>query len=132
MIQDGDRDLMMREFFRRVAGYDDDAIDELTRSPLWEARRRVTPTLPRELRAELAHRLDPDALAAITAPDAPARGHREPRAGPCAPPRPTAEALPNADECGCCEGQRSRRQHRRPGAPGWELETFLAEVSSGP
>jgi pimeloyl-ACP methyl ester carboxylesterase len=68
LIQDGERDLMMREFFRSVAGYDEAGIDELERSPLWEARRRVTPTLPRELSAELTHRLNPDALARVAAP----------------------------------------------------------------
>jgi pimeloyl-ACP methyl ester carboxylesterase len=62
LIQDGDRDEMMREFFHEVAGYDDAAIVELARSPQWEARKRVTPTLPRELRAERAHRLDAEAL----------------------------------------------------------------------
>lgn len=68
LIEDGDRDPVVREFLGRVGGYDDAAIDEMARTQLWEARKRVTPTLPRELRAELAHRLDPDALAGVTAP----------------------------------------------------------------
>jgi pimeloyl-ACP methyl ester carboxylesterase len=68
LIHDGDRDLMMREFLREVAGYDDAQIDELARSPLWEARKRVTPTVPRELRAERAHRLDPGELGQVRAP----------------------------------------------------------------
>jgi pimeloyl-ACP methyl ester carboxylesterase len=66
LIAENDRDLLVREFLREIGGYDDEAIDELESSPVWEARKRVTPTLPRELRAELAHRLD--ALARITAP----------------------------------------------------------------
>ena len=59
---------MLREFFREVAGYSDDQIDELALSPVWERRKQVLPTLPRELRAELAFRLDRDALARLTTP----------------------------------------------------------------
>jgi pimeloyl-ACP methyl ester carboxylesterase len=68
LIAEGDRDTVLREFFGEIAGYSDAAIAEAEGSPMWEARRRIVPTLPRELRAELAHRHDPEALAAITAP----------------------------------------------------------------
>jgi pimeloyl-ACP methyl ester carboxylesterase len=68
LIEDGERDTVLREFFRDIAGYDDAAIDELARSPVWEARRRIVPTVPRELRAELAHRFDRRAVAELTAP----------------------------------------------------------------
>jgi pimeloyl-ACP methyl ester carboxylesterase len=68
LIADGDRDLMVREFLRRVAGYSEDEIDELARSPVWERRKRVSPTVPRELRAELAFRLDPAALTQLAMP----------------------------------------------------------------
>ena len=36
--------------------------------PLWEARRRIVSTLPRELRAELAHRFDEWRLADLDMP----------------------------------------------------------------
>ena len=68
LIADGERDLMIREFFREVAGYSEEEIDELARSPVWERRKRVSPTLPRELRAELRFQLDPAALRRISAP----------------------------------------------------------------
>jgi len=68
LIREGERDLLLREFFRDVAGYGEDEIGELARSPVWERRKRVSPTLPRELRAELAFRLDRGALARITTP----------------------------------------------------------------
>jgi pimeloyl-ACP methyl ester carboxylesterase len=68
LIEDGDRDPVVREFLHQVGGYDEAAIDEMAGTPLWEARKRVTPTLPRELRAELAHGLDREALAGMTAP----------------------------------------------------------------
>jgi pimeloyl-ACP methyl ester carboxylesterase len=68
LITDGDRDLLLREFFHKVAGYSDDEIDELALSPVWERRKQVSPTLPRELRAELAFRVDRAALAWLTTP----------------------------------------------------------------
>ena len=68
LIAEGERDLMLREFFREVAGYGAEEIDELARSPVWERRKRVSPTLPRELRAELRFRLDQAALRRISAP----------------------------------------------------------------
>ena len=68
LIQEGEDDAVLREFFREVAGYSDDQIDELALSPVWERRKQVLPTLPRELRAELAFRLDRDALAMLATP----------------------------------------------------------------
>ena len=56
LIRDGERDTVTREFLREIGGYDDADIGRLERTPLWEARRRIVATLPRELRAELAHR----------------------------------------------------------------------------
>ena len=68
LIAAGDRDTVVRELFRDVAGYEEAAIDELVDSPVWEARRRIVHTVPRELRAELAHRFDAAALATLAAP----------------------------------------------------------------
>jgi pimeloyl-ACP methyl ester carboxylesterase len=68
LIAEDDRDTVIREFFRDVAGYDDAAIEELSRSPIWEARRAVVPTVPRELRTALDHRFDREALAALATP----------------------------------------------------------------
>jgi pimeloyl-ACP methyl ester carboxylesterase len=68
LIEDGERDPVVREFLSQVGGYDEAAIDEMADTPLWEARKRVTPTLPRELRSELAHRLDRQALGGLAVP----------------------------------------------------------------
>jgi pimeloyl-ACP methyl ester carboxylesterase len=68
LIREGERDLVVREFFREVAGYSEDDIEELARSPVWERRKQVSPTLTRELRSELAFNLDRAALARISAP----------------------------------------------------------------
>ena len=67
-IAEGDRDSVLREFFRDIAGYEDEAIDELARSPIWDARRRVVPTLPRELRAAFEHRFDAAGMARLAMP----------------------------------------------------------------
>ena len=97
LITEGDRDLMLREFFRTVAGYSEDAIDELARSPVWERRRQVSPTLPRELRAEQAFRLDPAALARLGHAHAACCSEATVPTGRAAPRRRTAEAIPNAE-----------------------------------
>jgi pimeloyl-ACP methyl ester carboxylesterase len=68
LIGEGDRDTVVREFLRDVAGNDDAAIDMLASTPMWEARREVVPTLPRELRAELAHPFDASVIREIGAP----------------------------------------------------------------
>jgi pimeloyl-ACP methyl ester carboxylesterase len=68
LIWKGDRDLMVREFFRDIAGYDDDEIEELARSPVWERRKAIAPTVPRELRAELAFELSAHGLGRIATP----------------------------------------------------------------
>ena len=68
LIRDGHRDIMVREFLLHVGGYSDEEIDQLARSPMWERRKAVSPTAPRELRAELAFRLDPAALGTVAAP----------------------------------------------------------------
>ena len=68
LILEGDRDLMVREYFREVAGYAEDEIDELAHLPVWERRKKISPTVPRELRAELAFRLNRAALARLATP----------------------------------------------------------------
>jgi pimeloyl-ACP methyl ester carboxylesterase len=68
LIEEGERDTVLREFFREIAGYDEEAIAEAEGSPVWEARRQIVPTVPRELRAELVHRFDADAVGALGMP----------------------------------------------------------------
>jgi pimeloyl-ACP methyl ester carboxylesterase len=68
LIEQGERDTVTREFLRDIAGYDEAAIDQLQQTPLWEARRAVVPTLPRELRAEETHRFEDWRLGALDVP----------------------------------------------------------------
>jgi pimeloyl-ACP methyl ester carboxylesterase len=68
LIDEDDRDTVIREFLREIAGNDDETIDLLAGTPLWEARRQIVPTLPRELRAELAHRFDESLFSDLDVP----------------------------------------------------------------
>jgi pimeloyl-ACP methyl ester carboxylesterase len=68
LIDAGERDTVVRDLYIDVAGYDEAAADELVGSPVWEARRAIVHTVPRELRAELAHRFDGAALAELAMP----------------------------------------------------------------
>jgi pimeloyl-ACP methyl ester carboxylesterase len=123
--EDGHRDAVVREFLGQIGGYDEPAIDEMARTHLWAARKRVTPTLPRELRAELAHRLDPDALAAVTAPTLLLVGTESPDWAT----RSTeayAEVLPNAEKRPL-EGQGHGANVSAPELLAGELTRFLAK-----
>jgi pimeloyl-ACP methyl ester carboxylesterase len=93
-IADGDRDGAVREFLRDIAGYDEAEVEELRRSPVWEQRKAVAHTLPRELRAECDFVLNRAALAELDIPvlmligsDSPAWARQSTAA--------YAEALPN-------------------------------------
>jgi pimeloyl-ACP methyl ester carboxylesterase len=94
-IANGDREAAVTEFMRDIAGYDEAEIEELRRSPVWEQRKAVAHTLPRELRAECVHELNRAALAELDMPvlmlvgaESPAWAKRSTTA--------YAEALPNA------------------------------------
>ncbi len=79
LIEAGDRDAVIRESYRQLSGYDEDAIEELAGSPMWAARRRIVPTVPRELRAALAHGFDRAALAELPMPTLLLVGTESPR-----------------------------------------------------
>jgi pimeloyl-ACP methyl ester carboxylesterase len=124
LIRDGDRDLMVREFFREVAGFAEDEIDELALSLVWERRKEISPTVPRELRAELAFRLDRAALARITTPTLMLLGSKSPEWAH----RSTdaySEALPNA-RVRILEGHGHGATTSGPELLGGELARFLS------
>ena len=124
MIEAGERDAVVREFYRDIAGYDEDAIDELARGPVWEARRQIVHTVPRELRAELAHRFDPDALAALTMPVLLLRGTESPDWA-VRSVRAYADAILGSELC-MLEGQGHAANMNAPELLAGELERFLA------
>jgi pimeloyl-ACP methyl ester carboxylesterase len=124
MIEAGARDAVVREFYRDIAGYGEDTIDELASGPVWEARTRIVPTVPRELRAELAHRFDPDALAALAMPVLLLLGTESPDWA-VRSVRAYADAIPGA-ELRMLEGQGHSANMTAPDLLAAELERFLA------
>jgi pimeloyl-ACP methyl ester carboxylesterase len=124
LVADGDRDTVLREFFREIAGYDDDAIEELAGSPVWELRRQVVPTVPRELRAELEHRFDREAMAGLSAPALLLVGTESP-GWAVASVSAYAEAIPGS-ETRTLNGQGHSANMTAPDLLAAELERFLA------
>jgi pimeloyl-ACP methyl ester carboxylesterase len=68
LIAAGDRDAVVSEFLADIGGYSPVELEELRASELWELRKTVAHTVPRELRAEGAFQLDRAALAALDIP----------------------------------------------------------------
>jgi pimeloyl-ACP methyl ester carboxylesterase len=67
-IADGDRDGVVSEFLSVIGGYTEAELDEMRASPLWERRKAVAHTLPRELRAEGEIELDDLPLGGLELP----------------------------------------------------------------
>jgi pimeloyl-ACP methyl ester carboxylesterase len=124
LIDEGDLDTPVREFLREVAGNDDAAIDELAATPLWEERRKVLPTLPRELRAELAHRFDPSLMAGIRTPTLLLVGSESPAWAVRSVDAHLA-AIPNAEKR-VLEGQGHGANLTAPALLAAELERFFS------
>lgn len=68
LIARGELDAMLETYLTSIPGLGKDSIDAARGTPLWEWRRAVAPTVPRELHAAEAHRLDAERLAAIATP----------------------------------------------------------------
>jgi pimeloyl-ACP methyl ester carboxylesterase len=126
LIEDGDRDTVLREFLRDIAGYDDAAIEELESSPVWEVRRRIVPTVPRELRAELAHRFDENALAGLPMPVLLLVGTESPDWAMRSVDA-YADAIPDVERRSL-EGQGHSANITAPALLAAELERFLVQV----
>ena len=123
MLEAGERDAVVREFYRDIAGYDEEAIDELANGPVWQARKQIVPTVPRELRAERAHRFDSDALAALTMPVLLLLGTESPDWA-VRSVHAYADAIPGA-ELRMLEGQGHSANMSAPGLLASELARFL-------
>ena len=124
LVEADERDAVVREFYRDIAGYDEEAIDELASGPVWEARKQIVPTVPRELAAELAHRLDPDALAALPMPVLLLLGTESPDWA-VRSVHAYADAIPGA-ELRMLEGQGHSANTTAPELLARELEGFFA------
>ncbi len=129
LIEEGEADTVTREFLREIAGNDDEAIDLLASTPLWEERRRIVPTLPRELRAELAHRFDPSLFDQVEAPALLLVGSESPDWAKRSVDA-HAEAIPNAEKH-VLEGQGHGANLTAPELLAAELVRFFAIGSDG-
>jgi pimeloyl-ACP methyl ester carboxylesterase len=77
-VESGERDLAMREFMSHVGGYTDEEIDAMDGTPAWQARLEVSPTVPRELRAEREFSTEDLKLGELPAPTLLLIGSRSP------------------------------------------------------
>ena len=68
LIENGDRELAVGEFLASIGGYSAEEIEQMKGTPAWELRMRAAPTLPRELRAEQALRLEQLGLGLLASP----------------------------------------------------------------
>ena len=67
-IDAGDRERVVSEFLAAIGGYTGAELEELRAAPVWELRKTIAHTLPRELRAEAGFELDRQALGALDIP----------------------------------------------------------------
>ena len=74
----GDGDQAMRDFMSDVGGYTDTEIEAMQGTPYWRARVSAAPTVPRELRAELAITTADLLLEKVAAPTLLLVGERSP------------------------------------------------------
>jgi pimeloyl-ACP methyl ester carboxylesterase len=68
LVTSGEREQMVREFLRDTGGYTQEEIEAVRAGPTWAGRLDAAPSAIRELRAELAFRLDGQSLGEIAAP----------------------------------------------------------------
>jgi pimeloyl-ACP methyl ester carboxylesterase len=125
LIAEGERDLMVREFARDVGGNDPEEIEALARSRVWELRKRVAPTVPRELRAELRSELDREGLARLEARTLVLVGSESPDWA-IRSTEAYAAAIPNV-EVRQLEGQGHGANLNAPELLAAELESFLLD-----
>jgi pimeloyl-ACP methyl ester carboxylesterase len=78
LIAAGDLDTAVREFLHDVGGYTQEEIEEFAASPVWELRKQVVPTVPRELRAEDRYAIGRAGLAELEIPVLMLVGSRSP------------------------------------------------------
>jgi pimeloyl-ACP methyl ester carboxylesterase len=64
----GDRDGVMVTFMREVAGLPPETVESMRSQPTWQALVSAAHTIPRELRAGKAYRLDPERLGDLGVP----------------------------------------------------------------
>lgn len=124
LIDEGERELVLREFLADVGGYSEAELEQLAATPIWALRIEVVHTVLRELRAEAEWTLDREALAALDVPvlmlvgtESPDWARRSTEAYAAALPRVSVHTL---------EGQGHGATMSAPELVAAELSAFLA------
>ncbi len=128
LIETGDRELAVREFLESIGGYSPREIEEMKATPAWELRMRAAPTLPRELRAESALRLEQLGLGLLGIPVLLLVGSDSPEWGR-ASTEAFAEALPRA-QVRVLAGHGHGGTVSAPGLVAGEIANFLAQPAA--
>lgn len=95
LLEAGDRDGIVTTFLRDVAHVPPEVVEHMRSLPAWQARVAAAHTIPRELRAQEAYRLDPERFGDLRAPTLLLKGGESPPTFEEGE-RAVAEALPNS------------------------------------
>lgn len=68
LLEAGDRDAVLTDFYHEIAGMDSEEIEQVKTSPLWPERLAIASTLPRELRADHQYVFDAQRFAHMYIP----------------------------------------------------------------
>ncbi|HEX9712938.1 MAG TPA: alpha/beta hydrolase [Actinomycetota bacterium] len=79
-VATGDRERALVTFMREVVGLSEEAVEDLRRSPSWQARIAAAHTIPREDEVETAYHFDPSRFEQLTTPTLLLAGEISPRA----------------------------------------------------
>jgi pimeloyl-ACP methyl ester carboxylesterase len=80
LLEVGDRDEVVATTMREVAGLPPETVEYMRSQPAWQARVEAAHTIPRELRAVKAYRLDPERFADLGVPTLVLSGGESPSA----------------------------------------------------
>ena len=80
LLEAGDRDGVVATTMREVAGLPPEVVEHMRSQPVWQARVAAAHTIPRELRAVKAYRLDPERFGELEVPTLVLSGGESPAA----------------------------------------------------
>jgi len=68
LLEDGEREEVVATMLREAAGVPPEVVEYMRSLPAWQARVAAAHTIPRELRAQEAHRFDPERFESLEVP----------------------------------------------------------------
>jgi pimeloyl-ACP methyl ester carboxylesterase len=95
LLEAGDREGVVATMLREAAGVPPEVVEYMRSLPAWQARVAAAHTIPRELRAQEAHRFDPERFESLAVPTLLLVGSESPSAFEKAV-KAVSEALPNS------------------------------------